>query len=192
MKQLFILCIALLTLSPQAFADGKKKKAPKEAVTVAPPLNDSEVHWLSINEAQAAMKKEPRKVWIDIYTGWCGWCKVMDKKTFANPNVAKYLNAHFYAIRFDAEQKDSVTYLGKKYGFVPEQRANQLAIELMQGAMSYPTSVYLEPEFKSVMPPIPNYLDVPTMELILKYLGEDKYKTIPFDQWQKEFKPEWL
>ena len=195
MKQLFILAIALLTLSPKAFtqkkATTKSAGAARKTTAVITPVNDSEVHWLTLDEAQAAMKKEPRKVWIDVYTGWCGWCKVMDKKTFSNPSVARYLNDHFYAIRFDAEQKDSISFLGKRYGTSEDGRANQLAVELLKGELRYPTSVYMEPNFQVVMPPIPNYLDVPTIEMILKYLAEDKYKTTPFDQYQKDFKASW-
>ncbi len=188
MKRLLILALALLVLTPLVFAGGKKKK--KNAIE-AVPVNDSEVHWLTFEEAQAKMDKEPKKVWIDIYTSWCGWCKVMDKKTFSNPRVAKYMNDHFYAIRFDAEQRGQVTFQGKQYGFMADYKANQLAVDLMQAQMSFPTSVYMEPGFNRVMPPIPNYLDVPTIEMILKYLAEDKYKNTPFDQWQREFKGEW-
>lgn len=136
------------------------------------------------------MKKQPRKVWVDVYTSWCGWCKVMDKKTFSNVQVAKYMNEHFYAIRLDAEQKDSISFMGKKFGFVPEQRANQFAVEIMQGHMSYPTGVYMEANFQNPMG-IPGYQDVPTMEVILHFLAEEAYKKGPFDEYQKNYKVTW-
>ena len=184
MKRFLLFALTLLLASSFVFAGGRKKG--KNSV----PVNDSEIHWLTLDEAQTAMKKKPRKVWFDVYTSWCGWCKVMDKKTFANPSVAKYMNEHFYAIRLDAEQKDSISFMGKRFGFVPEQRANQFAVEIMQGQMSYPTGVYMEENFQKPMS-IPGYQDVATMEVILTYLAQEAYKTTPFPDYQKSFKNTW-
>ncbi len=41
------------------------------------------VRWLSWEEAIELSKEDPRKIVIDVYTEWCGWCKKMDKTTFA-------------------------------------------------------------------------------------------------------------
>ena len=178
-------------LAPVAFA-GNDPKEVAEA-NPAPAANDAEVHWLTITQAQAAMKKQPKKVWIDVYTSWCGWCKVMDKKTYTNPNVIAYLNENFYAIRLDAETQDSITFNGKKYGFVPggQKGNNQLAVELLQGNMMFPSCVFMQENFQNAMPPMGGYLDVPTIEVILTYLGKEKYKMMAFDQYQKEYVPSW-
>lgn len=186
MKQILVLAMALLVMSPAAIAGGGKKKA-KAAASQG---SNDEIRWLTMDEVQTAMKKEPRKVFVDVYTDWCGWCKVMDKKTFSNKNVARYINEKFYAVKFNAEQKDSVRFMGKMYGFVSDYRANQLAVELLRGQLSYPTSVILEENFQNPQP-VPGYLDVPTIQTILTYLGENKYKSTPFAEYQKEFKPTW-
>jgi thioredoxin-related protein len=189
MKRLPLLALIFLALVPATFAGGKKK--PAAAETAASPLvNDNEIHWLTVSEAEAAMKKAPRKVWIDFYTGWCGWCKVMDKKTFSNPNVIQYMNEHFYAIKIDAEQKEPITFQGKEFIYLPEQRVNQFAVELMRGQLSYPTSVFLEEGFQTPMA-IPGYQDVAHMEMILKYLAEGIYKKTPFPEYQQGFVPSW-
>ncbi|MEL7425057.1 MAG: DUF255 domain-containing protein, partial [Bacteroidota bacterium] len=41
-----------------------------------------EIQWLSWDEAIARMATEPKKIFVDVYTGWCGWCKRMDATTF--------------------------------------------------------------------------------------------------------------
>ena len=38
-------------------------------------------------EAMEAQKKT-KKILVDVYTDWCGPCKLMDKKTFQNRDVA--------------------------------------------------------------------------------------------------------
>src|SRR5690606_20911058 len=106
-----------------------KKKDEAKITAVAD--DTTAINWLTIDEVQVAMKKQPKKVYMDVYTDWCGWCKVMDRKTFSNKDVIKYMNKHFYAVKFNAERQDSIRFLGKWYGFQPENRANALAVELM-------------------------------------------------------------
>lgn len=150
-----------------------------------------EVKWMTLDEVQAAMKKKPKKVWVDVYTGWCGWCKVMDQKTFSNPNVIKYVNDNFYMVKVDAEQKEDIRFLGKMYPYQPERRVNAFAIELLQGQLSYPSGVFMEENFQNPQI-VPGYLDVPNFEMIIKYLGEGAYKTTKFEDWQQTFKGSWM
>ena len=122
---------------------------------------------------------------------WCGWCKVMDKKTFTNPELIDYVNKHFYAVKFNAETTENIRFGGKMWGLAPGTKTNSLAVEMVRGQMSYPTTVILEPGFQNPQP-IPGYLDVPTMEVILHYFVEDQYsKKVTFVDYQKAYKPGW-
>src|SRR5699024_2564957 len=71
-----------------------------------------QIHWMSMNEALAAQKKEPKKIIMDAYTVWCGPCKMMAKKTFQNPDLVAYVNEHFYAVKFNAEGRGKINYKG--------------------------------------------------------------------------------
>ena len=184
--------IAVMIMAPAILTAGdKKKKDTAKKETSAARDDSTGIHWMTLDEVQVAMKKEPRKVYMDIYTDWCGWCKVMEKKTFTNPNVVRYVNQHFYAVRFNAETKEQIRFGGKMYDFIPQYKANQLAVDLMQGHMSYPTSIIFEENFQGPQP-VPGYLDVSNMEMVLKYLGENIYKTMPFPDYQQQFKATWL
>src|SRR6185437_9293273 len=109
-----------------------------------PPPEADGIHWItSMDELQAKMQKEPKKVYIDIYTGWCGWCKKMDASTFTNPSLIKYMNRNFYAVKFDAERKDAFTFQGKEYHYEAQYKANTFAVELLKGQMGYPTGVIM-------------------------------------------------
>lgn len=186
MKKILLVALGVLFLSPIVLAgDKKKKNKSKKAATV-----DTVINWIPIHEVEAALKKNPKKIFIDVYTDWCGWCKVMDKKTFSNKDVAMYMNENYYAIKFNAERKDSITFMGKTYGFVPQYRSNQLAAELMGGRMSYPTFVILDETAQNPIP-VPGYQNVPTMEKILKYIATNTYKTVQFPEYEKTFVATW-
>lgn len=181
--------VAFLSLNVSAAPDKKKKKTNADMPAAN---NGSGINWMTIKQVQTAMAAQPKKVWIDVYTEWCGWCKVMDTKTYSNKNVIDYINKNFYAVRLDAEQKDSIRFGDHVYGWHPGGRngSNEFAEVLLNNNMSFPTSVYLEENFRNPQP-IPGYQDVAAMEAILKYLGEGLYKTTPFEQYHHDFKPSW-
>ena len=107
----------------------------------------AQIEWMSWEEAVAANKKEPRKLLVDVYTDWCGWCKKMDKTSFADPTVVAFVNEHFYAVKFNAEQKKTIKYQGHEFKFNPEatrRGVHDLAIALLDSRMSYPSLVYLD------------------------------------------------
>lgn len=113
----------------------------------APVINiEQTIHWYTLEEALEAQNKEPKKILMDIYTDWCGWCKVMDSKTFADEAVVAYMNEHFYAVKFDAEQKEDVTLDGKTYKHIARGRngVNELALDLLDMQPSYPAFVLLD------------------------------------------------
>jgi thioredoxin-related protein len=182
MKRVFLLAIALILISP-AFIAWKKNPPPTPA--------ENGIHWItSMDELQAKMQQNPKKVYVDIYTGWCGWCKKMDATTFQNPSLVKYMNANFYAVKFDAERQDVIHFQGKEYRFEPQYKANTLAVEWLKGSMSYPTAVIMMENFQN---PIvqPGYLDVNQLETILTYFGDNAYRHQNGQDYQKNYKPRW-
>ena len=69
------------------------------------------VNWVSFEQAVELQKTNPKNIMMDVYTKWCGPCKMMDKNTFDNPLIAKFLNDNFYAVKFNAEGTEKVSYL---------------------------------------------------------------------------------
>lgn len=150
----------------------------------AKPLTEADkIQWLSFEEAVARQKEEPKKIFIDVYTDWCGWCKKMDKGTFSDPEVARFVNQHFYAVKLDAEGKDPITVNGHTYRYNAEYRSHELAIALLQGQMSYPTTVYLD-EKLNMLSPVAGYLTVDIFRKIIRYYGEDHYKQMPWQEYE--------
>ncbi|MDT0608243.1 thioredoxin family protein [Croceitalea rosinachiae] len=142
-------------------------------------ITAQEVQWVSWEEAVTLSKTEtnPKKIFVDVYTDWCGWCKKMDKDTFQNPIVAAYMAENFYMVKMDAEGKEPIEYDGKTFKFVPQGRRgyHELAAALLQGKMSYPTVIFLDEELK-MLSPVPGYQKVKPFLQIAKYFGENIYK----------------
>ena len=61
---------------------------------------------------------------MDVYTDWCGPCKLMDKNTFQNPYVAAYVTEHYYAVKFNAEGNETINYYDNTFTN-PELRSHQ-------------------------------------------------------------------
>jgi uncharacterized protein YyaL (SSP411 family) len=127
---------------------------------------------------------------IDIYTSWCGWCKVMDKQTYSNPKVAAYINEKYYAVKFDAESKAEVEWNGQTYQYNPQNKVNDLAVYLLYGQMSYPSTVFLS-SVDAKPAPLPGFLKPKEIEPPLRFFGEGIYKTNNFPEFMKAFKSRW-
>ncbi|MDV6168952.1 thioredoxin family protein [Flavobacterium sp. DG1-102-2] len=74
-----------------------------------------EIKWMTMDEALVAQKKKAKPIFMDVYTDWCGPCKILDKVTFHDAEVVKYISDNYYAVKFNAEGNSEVNYLGKKY-----------------------------------------------------------------------------
>ena len=137
------------------------------------------IKWYTIEEVQELNTDNPKKVFIDVYTDWCGWCKKMDATTFQDPKIVKILNEDFYAVKLDGEGQEIINFKNKDYKFIPQGRKgyHELAATLMNGKLSYPTTVYLD-EKLNMLQPIPGYMKVEDLEPILIYLGQDYYKNV--------------
>lgn len=146
----------------------------------------NEINWMTWEEAIEASKENPKKIFIDMYTDWCGWCKRMDASTFKQKEVVKYMNEHFYAVKFNAEQKEDVVYDGHTFKFVNSGRRgyHQLAASLLDGKLGYPSFVYMDEQQRRITIS-PGYKDANRMLLELKFIGGDHYKDTQFQNFAK-------
>lgn len=137
----------------------------------------AQIEWLTWQEASARQAIAPRKILVDVYTDWCGWCKEMDSQTFSDPAVAAQINSAFYAVKLNAEQAADLTYRGKAYALESTGRrpTHALARELLHGKMSYPTVVFLD-ETSEVIQAVTGFHDADNFSRIVRYFGEGVYQ----------------
>ena len=148
------------------------------------------IKWMDFEEAVAACEKHPKKIFIDVFTDWCGWCKKMDQTTFADSLVASYMNKHYYAVKFNAERTDTVRFQGYDYVYVPNPNGkkgiHQLAAAMLQNKLSYPSYVLFNEECK-LLQVIPGYQKTEAFLPILHYFGEDAFQTTPWKEFVETY-----
>jgi thioredoxin-related protein len=139
------------------------------------------VKWMTWDEAvkQSQTDSIPKKMFIDVYTDWCGWCKRMDQTTFADPQVAAYMNANFYNVKIDAEMKDSIIYGGQVFANSnptgkKREGVHMLAYSLLDGELSYPTYVILD-ENKGRITFIKGYKNVTDIMATLMFFATNQH-----------------
>ena len=146
------------------------------------------IKWYSIDEVIELNKAKKKKIIIDLYTDWCGWCKVMDKNTFANEEIATYINKYYYPVKLDAEYKNDITFNDKVYSYVANKGKgyNQFALEITGGRLSYPSVVFIDEEL-NVIQPIQGYQEAKEFIKIVKFFGEDHYKKTPWTVYEQNY-----
>ncbi len=110
----------------------------------------------------------------------------MDASTFKEPEIVSFINANFYPVKLNAETKDTIRFQDKEFKFVPEYKANELAISLLNGKMGYPSYVLLDEQFSLLSPAIQSYLTKEDLLPILTYYGTDLYKTKTWEEYSKK------
>lgn len=143
--------------------------------------------WLPFEAAVALQGAEEKPILIDIYTDWCGWCKKLDQTTYTDSALVNYLNKHFRLVKHNAESKDSIVFRGKVFKYVPEYKANELALSLLSGKMSYPSTVFLDENF-GIVTIAPGYMQAKEMLKIAQFVAEKAYLNTTWEQYNQENK----
>ncbi|WP_439132012.1 thioredoxin family protein [Polaribacter sp.] len=164
-------------------------------------INAQKINWVSMDEALALQQKNPKKIMVDVYTNWCGPCKMLDKQTFQNEDVANYVNENFYAVKFNGEGNDTFTYKENEFSNPnydaskanrrnsSHQFANYLDLR------GYPTIAFFD-EDGNFLYPLTGFYKPNQLEFYLKLFVADKHKEIKtkeefqayFDAFTPQFK----
>jgi len=143
--------------------------------------NEKKINWVTIEEALELNEANPKKIFVDIYTDWCGWCKRLDANTFSNPVIIDYVNDNFYPVKLNAEQSEPIVFRGVTFeNPKPGQRrsAHNFAIAITQGRLSYPSLAFID-ENLNVIIALPGYKTPTQLEPWLVFISQEVYKDNP-------------
>lgn len=146
------------------------------------------VQWLDLDEAMELQRKEPKKLFIDVYTDWCGWCKKMDKTTFQDTAIVKMLNKEFYPVKFDAESTQPMRFAGKVYKNPnpgARRSTHQLTAAMLGRKISYPSYAFYDENYRRITV-VKGYVKAENLMPVLHYIGRGIYQN---QQW-KDFMTE--
>lgn len=147
------------------------------------------VQWMTMSEAIEKSKSEERKIIINVYKDWCAWCKQMEDVTFQNQDIVHFINDNFYAVKLNAEQEEDIEFKEKVYQFVQSGKRgyHELAVEMLRGRMSFPTTVFLN-EKMDIIQPLSGYKTPEEFEQIVTYFAQNHYKKTPWSAFQRQYK----
>ena len=152
---------------------------------------------MSLDEVREAQKTNPKNVLIDVYTNWCGPCKLMDRNTFSNTDIIRIINENYYAIKFNAEGNDTVTFMDKVFtnpnfdSAKTQKRNSSHQLTQFLGINAYPSTLFFDSEM-NYLTPVKGYLNPKQIEIYLLLFKDDTYKNVKsqsdFDNFVKNFK----
>lgn len=160
------LTLSLLTLTASLLVADEKNK--KESIA-----------WLEFEKAVATAKKERRLLVVDFYTDWCGWCKVMDRDTYANAEVVKYAKARLVMAKVNAESGALTRYKDRSLTY------QQLALAF--GVRGYPATVFISPEGE-FLTLVSGFIAPDQFLPILEFLAEGHYKSMKYEEFLNQRK----
>lgn len=142
-------------------------------------LSAQEIQWMTLNEALEAQKTVPKKIFMDVYTKWCGPCKLLDRNTFANKDVARYISEHYYAVKFNAEGNEDIAFYDRVFknpAFDPKRNGRNATHQFTQflGISGYPTMVFFSEDGDPIMPLV-GYYRPRQLEPYLKMIKQGDY-----------------
>ena len=157
----------------------------------------NKINWMTFSEAIEAQKKIPKKILMDVYTTWCGPCKLMDKNTFQNPDVVNYVNKYYYAVKFNGEGNEIIYFFNRTFknpNYDPNRNGRNATHQLTQflRVNGYPTVVFFSENADPIMPLV-GYYKPQQIELFLKMIKQGDYQVFSkpedFENYQKNFRP---
>jgi len=108
-KKRFALCLSILTGIAQSGPAYQDNRLTKESSPYLLQHARNPVDWYPWGEEALERARKENKL-IFLYVGYaaCHWCHVMERESFEDKEIAKFLNDHFVCIKVDREERPDI------------------------------------------------------------------------------------
>lgn len=125
--------------------------------------------WRQWNAGLQEASRSGRPILVDVYTDWCGWCRRMDRDTYAQSSVRDYLDRHYVTVKLN-----------------PESSRDARAVANRFRVTGYPTTVFLRPNGDHLLT-VPGYVPEKDFLPVLRYVAEGHMERgVRFDAFRQQ------
>lgn len=126
-----------------------------------------ELNWLSYSEGVEKAKKEKMPTLVFFNADWCYWCRKMIREFNKDKRIMNYLDKNFSLILVDVDEERNLVIKYKVVGV--------------------PTLWFLKPDGEKISP-LNEYPGEDNFLDILKYVKEEHYKKLTFQEYKRKIK----
>jgi thioredoxin-related protein len=148
------------------------------AATSVPSHSAESIEWKSFDKGLKDAASQQKYSFVDVYTDWCGYCKLLEKNTLTHKAVLAELTKNFVAIKLNAESEEEVSWKGRK--LTKRDLAAQWGVE------GFPTMLFLNSKGE-IIGSFPSYAEADLMVNLLKYISSGaRERKVSFEEFLKK------
>ena len=151
----------------QAKPEGEKPASTKDKKSAEATKTEAKLDWLALDAAVNKAKTQNKHVIVNVYTTWCGYCRMMDKQTFGDQEVATHLRENFVLAKVNGESSSTVHWQGQ------EMTERQFARAV--GVTGFPATYFLKPNAE-MLGGVSGYIRSPDFMIYAKYVSSKWYE----------------
>jgi thioredoxin-related protein len=144
-----------------------KPAADKKAAETGKSEEKAKLDWLALDAAVDKAKAQNKHVIVNVYTTWCGYCRMMDKQTFGNAEVAAHLRENFVLAKVNGESSSKVHWQG--------QEMTEREFARAVGVTGFPATYFLKPNAE-MLGGVSGYIRTPEFMVYAKYVSTKWYE----------------
>jgi thioredoxin-related protein len=136
------------------------------------------VEWKSFDKGLKDAQASRKYSFVDVYTQWCGYCKMLEHNTLTHKAVLAELGKNFVSIKLDAESEEEVMWQGKKM--------SKRELAARWGVEGFPTMLFLNSKGE-IIGSFPSYAEADLMINLLKYISSGaRERKVSFEDYLKK------
>ncbi len=177
MNSILVMWLGFLFVTGTGSVPGLSQRNPNSEQPVSAITSSGsggDLNWTNYTDGIRQASAARKKILIDVYTDWCGWCKKMEKDTYSDEDIKGYLTSNYILVRLNAESDKKET--------VGNEEMTQADIARAYKVNGYPTTVFLNSDGLPITY-VSGYMKPAEFKPVLKYIAEDYYKKMGYQEY---------